>query len=108
MKQSALGVSENTLKEHGAVSRACALEMARGVRKLTGADIAVSTTGVAGPAGGTDRAPVGRVYVAVAGKGGEEARELDLARGRADDRENIRYMASSHAFEMVLRAVKKL
>lgn len=108
LKQAALGVSENTLKEHGAVSRECALEMARGVKKLTGADVAVSTTGVAGPGGGTDRAPVGRVYVAVVSNGGEEVRELNLARGRADDRENIRYMSSSHAFEMALRAVQKL
>ncbi|HWP50187.1 MAG TPA: competence/damage-inducible protein A [Clostridia bacterium] len=108
LKQAALGVGENTLREHGAVSRECALEMARGVKKLTGANIAVSTTGVAGPAGGTDRAPVGRVYVAVVSDRGEEVRELNLARGRADDRENIRYMSSSHAFDMALRAAKDL
>ncbi len=107
LKQAALGVSENTLNTHGAVSRECALEMAYGIRKLTGASIAVSTTGVAGPAGGTDRAPVGRVYVAVVSDSGEEVRELNLARGRADDRENIRYMSSSHAFDMTLRAAKK-
>ncbi|MFV0496926.1 MAG: competence/damage-inducible protein A [Candidatus Fimivivens sp.] len=106
LKQAVLGVREKTLKEHGAVSRECALEMARGVRKLSGADIAVSTTGVAGPAGGTDRTPVGRVYVAVVSDNGETVRELDLARGRNDDRENIRYMASTHAFEMALRAAQ--
>lgn len=107
LKQAALGVSAQTLEQHGAVSRECALEMARGSRKLTGADIAVSTTGVAGPGGGTDRAPVGRVYVAVVGNGGEAVRELNLAHGRADDRENIRYMSSSHAFDMALRAAGK-
>ncbi|MPN55254.1 hypothetical protein SDC9_202934 [bioreactor metagenome] len=62
---------------------------------------------MAGPAGGTDRAPVGRVYVAVVSDNGEEVRELNLARGRADDRENIRYMSSSHAFDMALREAKK-
>lgn len=108
LKQAALGVSEETLRTHGAVSRECALEMARGVRKLTGADIGVSTTGVAGPAGGTERAPVGRVYVAVVSENGEEVRALNLARGRADDRENIRYTSSSHAFDMALRVARKL
>lgn len=107
-KKNALGVSEETLKTHGAVSRECALEMARGARKLTGADIAVSTTGVAGPEGGTEKTPVGRVYVAVVSDNGEEVRELNLARGRADDRENIRYMSSSQAFDMVLRAARSL
>ena len=108
VKQNALGVSEKTLAEHGAVSRECALEMARGVKKLTGADIAVATTGVAGPEGGTERAPVGRVYIAAVCEGGETVRELNLARGRSDDRESIRYTSSSHAFDMVLRAVKTL
>ena len=108
LKEAALGVCAETLAAHGAVSRECALEMARGVRKLTGADIGVSTTGVAGPEGGTDRAPVGRVYVAVACEGGEEVRELNLARGRADDREQIRYTASSHAFDLALRVAKGL
>ena len=108
LKQAALGVAENTLRTHGAVSRECALEMAHGVRRLTGADIGVSTTGVAGPGGGTERAPVGRVYVAVVSEYGEEVRELNLARGRADDRENIRYTASSHAFDMALRMAKGL
>lgn len=108
LKEAALGVCEETLAAHGAVSRECALQMARGVKRLTGADIGVSTTGVAGPNGGTERAPVGRVYVAVAYAGGEEVRELNLARGRADDREQIRYAASSHAFDMVLRMAKGL
>lgn len=108
VKKNVLGVSEETLNTHGAVSRECALEMAHGARKLTGADIAVSTTGVAGPTGGTEKAPVGRVYVAVVSDNGEDVRELNLARGRADDRENIRNMSSSHAFDMALRAAKSL
>ncbi|ACZ40977.1 CinA domain protein [Thermobaculum terrenum ATCC BAA-798] len=60
-----LGVSERTISIHGAVSSACALEMANNVRKLMGADIALSTTGIAGPEGGTEEKPVGLVYVAI-------------------------------------------
>ncbi len=60
-----LGVSEKTLAAFGAVSAETALEMARGVAKVTGADIGLSTTGVAGPGGGTVEKPVGLVYTAV-------------------------------------------
>lgn len=107
MKQKILGVSAETLAQSGAVSRECALEMARGMRAVSGADIAVATTGVAGPEGGTEKAPVGRVYVAMVCGAEEQVRELDLARGRADDRENVRYMASSHALDMAIRMAKK-
>lgn len=61
-----LGVDRATLDEHGAVSAPTACQMARGVRDLAGATWGVSTTGVAGPGGGTSRTPVGTVYVGVA------------------------------------------
>ncbi len=104
-KRELLGVREETLAGPGAVSRECALEMARGIRRLSKADVAVSTTGYAGPQG-ADGEPVGLVYVAAVGDGFEEVRELHLARGRADDREHIRFMASSHAFDLALRALR--
>ena len=107
VKQKVLGVSEDTLKNYGAVSSQCALEMARGVRQLTGADIAVSTTGVAGPDGGSKDKPVGLVYVACVSQKGEEVRELMLARGRRDDRESIRLSASSNAFDMAIRMARR-
>jgi len=66
VKERMLGVRPETLRQHGAVSRETALEMARGVRRLLGADIALSATGIAGPAGGTPEKPVGLVYVALA------------------------------------------
>lgn len=64
-KQKYLGVSTETLKNHGAVSRECAYEMAEGLQKLTGCDVAVCTTGIAGPGGGTEEKPVGLIYVSV-------------------------------------------
>jgi PncC family amidohydrolase len=64
-KTSLLGVSKRILNERGAVSAECAAAMAEGARRAFKADLAVSTTGIAGPTGATDRKPVGLVYVAV-------------------------------------------
>jgi len=61
-----LQVKEETLNEFGAVSRESALEMARGVQRISGTDIGLATTGIAGPTGGTAKKPVGLVYVALA------------------------------------------
>jgi nicotinamide-nucleotide amidase len=58
-----LGVKEETLDEYGAVSAPTALEMAIGIRKLSGSDIGLSMTGIAGPSGGTSQKPVGTVYI---------------------------------------------
>ncbi|MBP1556591.1 MAG: competence/damage-inducible protein A [Oscillospiraceae bacterium] len=108
VKHDVLGVSQATLDEFGAVSAECALEMARGARKLTKSDIAVSATGVAGPAGGTEKTPVGRVYVACVSEKAEQVRELNLARGRADDRETIRGLSAANAYDMALKMAKKI
>ncbi len=71
-KESVLGVPADLLARHGAVSREVALAMARGARRLLGADVALSTTGIAGPTGGTPEKPVGLVYVALAAGDREE------------------------------------
>jgi PncC family amidohydrolase len=64
-KHKILGVREETLNEYGAVSEECAYEMAEGLQILTGCDIALCTTGIAGPTGGTLSKPVGLMYTSV-------------------------------------------
>jgi len=73
-KQEMLGVSADTLKAYGAVSAETAEEMARGVLAHSRADLSVSTTGVAGPGGGTPQKPVGLVHFAAASREGRLVR----------------------------------
>jgi len=70
-KESVLGVPEETLIEHGAVSEETAQAMAQGARRLLGTDVALSVTGIAGPTGGTTEKPVGLVYVGLAAEGAD-------------------------------------
>jgi nicotinamide mononucleotide (NMN) deamidase PncC len=72
----------------------------------TGSDIGVSATGIAGPTGGTEKTPVGTVFIGISTKLGEEVRRLSLSPMRS--REYIRLASASNAFDMVLKAVKKL
>jgi nicotinamide-nucleotide amidase len=73
-KMEFLGVKPATLEKFGAVSEPTALEMSRGVRARTGASIALSVTGIAGPSGGSPDKPVGTVWMSVAQPTGEQAR----------------------------------
>ena len=65
IKHKNLGVSNETLEKYGAVSSECAFEMAQGLSKRTGCDVAICTTGIAGPTGGTAKKPVGLVYISI-------------------------------------------
>jgi nicotinamide-nucleotide amidase len=98
-KQEMLGVSADTLKRHGAVSRQTAEEMARGALAHAPVDLAVSVTGIAGPDGGTPEKPVGLVHFAVAGR----SRRLVHAEKRFGDigRANVRKQSVLQAFRML-------
>jgi len=82
-----LGVAPAMIEEHGAVSELVARAMAEGARTLARSDYAVSTTGIAGPTGGTPEKPVGLVYVAVTSPHGTTVRELRLRGDRAQVRD---------------------
>ncbi len=101
-KERLLGVPHDLLVEHGAVSEPVAMAMAEGTRKLSGADYALSVTGVAGPDGGTDEKPVGLVYVGLSGEGGTTVEKLDLSAWRRS-REAIRERTANRAFDLLRR-----
>jgi nicotinamide-nucleotide amidase len=86
LKRAQLGVPEQVLAEHGAVSAQVAEAMAEGARRALGADVAVAVTGIAGPGGATPGKPVGLVFVHAAGADGSAALQLDLPGDRADVR----------------------
>mgnify|MGYP004654253579 CR=1 FL=1 len=77
-KHKMLGVSAKTLENFGAVSEECSYEMAKGLQKLSGADICVSTTGIAGPTGGSKEKPVGLMYSTIFSKDKFKTYKLQL------------------------------
>ncbi|PMP93756.1 MAG: competence/damage-inducible protein A [Candidatus Aminicenantes bacterium] len=92
-----LGVPEELIKAKGAVSEEVAAAMAKGVREKAGADIGLSTTGIAGPGGGTMEKPVGLVYIGLASSDGVKV-ERCLFKGQ---REQIKYQATQKALDML-------
>ena len=103
-KHRRLGVSEKTLQEEGAVSAACAAEMAQGARAQAGSDIALATTGIAGPDGGSEEKPVGLVYIGLATEG-ETRTERHVFRG---DRQQIRGQTVEAAMQMLAQEIETL
>jgi competence/damage-inducible protein CinA-like protein len=100
VKLAQLGVPEETLVAHGAVSAETAAAMVEGARTSLAADVAVAVTGIAGPGGGTPEKPVGLIHIHAAGPGGALARKLHLP----GDREAIRGRATAAALHL-LRAL---
>ncbi|MBR6602710.1 MAG: nicotinamide-nucleotide amidohydrolase family protein, partial [Clostridia bacterium] len=99
-KEKLIGVSHDTLEKYGAVSEDVAIQMARGARKALGADIALSTTGIAGPDGGSPEKPVGTVWVGISSEKGDRAVLLRLSPRR--ERSYIRTLAASNALFLAL------
>ncbi|MGQ9477425.1 MAG: CinA family protein [Candidatus Bipolaricaulia bacterium] len=97
-KERLLGVRAETLAKEGAVSEAVALEMARGARRLFGADLALATTGIAGPGGGTEEKPVGLIYIALV----TPDRELCERHIWSSDREGNKRRSAERALELLL------
>ena len=100
VKHGVLGVPQELLDAHGAVSEPVARAMAEGARNVTGAELAVSVTGVAGPDSDDRGNPVGLVFVGLATEKGTFCRKLDLGRRRRD---RIRGVSTNHAFDMIRR-----
>ena len=86
LKRSLLGVEPGLIERHGAVSMAVAEAMAEGMRRAAGADVALATTGISGPAGATAAKPVGLGYVAVATPAGTRSAEHHWQGDRAANR----------------------
>ena len=103
-KMKLLSVKAETLEKHGAVSPETAAEMAEGVRLLSGADVGVATTGIAGPGGGTKEKPVGLVYLGVSSKNGTRTVRLMLTQGR----DRVRLIASSNALSEAMKELGTL
>jgi nicotinamide-nucleotide amidase len=99
LKRELLGVPEEILDRHGAVSAETAAALASGAREALGADVAVSVTGVAGPGGGSEEKPVGLVYLHAASPEGEKALELHLP----GDRDAVRRRAAASALHLLRR-----
>jgi nicotinamide-nucleotide amidase len=99
VKQRLLGVASGDLEAHGAVSQAVAAAMARGARSSLGTDWALSTTGIAGPGGGSGEKPVGLVYLAVAWEGGTQVFEHRYP----GDRETMRLRTALGALDHLRR-----
>ena len=103
-KQSLLNVPVSTLEQHGAVSEACVLAMATGALRLSGADMAVSVSGIAGPGGGTDVKPVGTVWLAWAVAGSVDAEQFLFAGGRRE----VRKQAVAAALHGSIRRLERI
>ncbi len=108
-KESELGVPAAVLREHGAVSEACARAMAQGALERSGAELAISITGIAGPGGGTEEKPVGLVWFGIAsrdGGGGAPTIEAEERRWPPLGRARVRRWAANRALAHLLRLAR--
>lgn len=102
VKNKVLGVPMEIIEKHGAVSEECVSAMAEGVRKLTGSDYSVATSGIAGPGGGSDSKPVGLVWIAVSSEKGTESFRMTF---KGDRKRNIDRFAAN-ALNILRKKIK--
>lgn len=105
VKMKFLGVKPETLEKHGAVSAETAKEMALGVRQACMADVGISTTGIAGPTGGTAEKPVGTVYIGISF--GDICESELLSINPEYSREKIRNVAAQKILELLYKKIKE-
>lgn len=103
-KKKFLNVSDETLKNYGAVSEQCAYEMALGLQKLTGSDIVLCTTGIAGPTGDENK-PIGLLYVACGYNGNISVKEFRL--NSEYNRKNMKFMFTEEALKYAIDILKQ-
>jgi nicotinamide-nucleotide amidase len=92
VKSGVLGVDEEIIRKYGAVSSECVAAMAEGVRKITGTDFSVATSGIAGPGGGSEAKPVGTVWIGVSSPKGTKTCKMVF---RGDRKRNIERFAAN-------------
>lgn len=105
-KESLLGVEPATLNDNGAVSAAAVEEMATGALNLSGADIAVAVSGVAGPGGGSEEKPVGTVWFAWAVRDGSSMTTETSCQLFSGDRDLVRELTVAHALQGIRERIE--
>ncbi len=98
-----LGVRHDTLSKYGAVSEQVAYEMADGIKRKLDTNLAIATTGIAGPGGGSEEKPVGLVYIALANPYSIEVKEFRFEGGRLENKENF----AKSALNMLLKFLEE-
>lgn len=102
-KRDVLGVNYDDIMRYGAVSETVVRQMAEGARRISGSDYAISTSGIAGPTGGSKEKPVGTVWMAVA----TPTRTISMMRNSGTDRSQVINRASAYAIEMLYKELQK-
>lgn len=105
VKTGVLGVPEEIIMKHGAVSSECVAAMAEGVRRLTGSDYSVATSGIAGPGGGSEEKPVGLVWIGVSSSRGTQTYKMVF---NSDRKRNVERFASSALNLLRIKLVNEL
>lgn len=99
-----LGVSESDIEAHGAVSEPVAFQMAKGIRELAHADYGLSTTGIAGPSGGTDEKPVGLVFIGLSDEKGTIVKKFTFG----EDRKGNKIRSTQAALDLLRRRLLRM